>query len=573
MNLESFGGIWNTLASYYVGFLSNNAAELIEALTDFHCACVDPKAVRVSASFFGLIAVEEAFQQCPHVRHHLVLAQYCTDKLKDIGSCEAPVSQFLENAQIINFAKKPDQVLQLEKTIKDLKDKYVPILTKDLGSRVACLEVSVYVDLIVRGLFSKPWPENIEPKVTLPTGKMDDAKTKALGRHWAKVVEHKHPAIGFAAAAGLEDPVGPEPTTEALDLNTVRGLSRNPSAPQDGEPVFKRGDSATVIRRMSWVVPTSSDPNFRKDLTVGTEGTIEGFVDKDMRQVLFKVELVVDKKKKFVTQACFPRNLKPTAEYTLWKGAKDLAAKGDPETAEPEVPVDASGKEKVVGKVSEWALKDSEPQNVKIEQKFKDLLADNEKSAKDVFMRSRVFVIMEALLETLPTYKDADFHIVNRRHEKGTWITEIYTKRDFEALEILLAPFSSQLKNTHLTHGANAVVALPKHGRGSHHDNGTLALDGRGNKTIAHKGVLDDEDHTGSLYWIVTRTDEKKSCNMSYKSVSWEQQIKIDMPAPGNKKRKVSVDWATSELPMIPILVNLQKIPKQTQLCVFQQSS
>ena len=45
---------------------------------------------------------------------------------------------------------------------------------------------------------------------------------------------------------------------------------------------------------------------------------------------------------------------------------------------------------------------------------------------------------------------------------RGGWKGEVWTKRDFEALEILLAPHLSQLKDTHLIGHAHAGVTLPK---------------------------------------------------------------------------------------------------------------
>ena len=569
---------WLTLAQYYIGFMENDALELIEDLTDFHSASVDPKALRVSTAFFGLVSGEGAFLKCPHVRHHLVLMQYCTEKTKDAGSCDAPISQFLESAQVLNFAKKPDQVLQLEKTIRALKETYMKILEPLLGSRVATLEINTCVNLIMRGMFSKPWPVDIEPKVALPTGKMDETKKKALERHWAKTVDHAHASISFAAAAGLEEPVAEEKDAVELNLTGVRGLKRNASAPDPEVPKFKRGDSATVSRRMSWHVPYPGNPDFRKDLPVGLQGTIEGWADAEMRQVLFQAEMVIDKKKKVVQQSCFPRNLMLTTEYNLWKSGEEGRGK-----AGPGVPGDTPGPEELAGpeedgdsqtpslkKGLEWVLQESAPTDVKVESKFRELLTDNEKTLKEQFLRARVFLVLEALLEELPCYTDKDFLIVNRKNDKGVWNTEIHTKRDFGALEIQLAPVSSQLKSTHLTQGSNASVTLPKHGRGAHHDNQALALDGRGSKIIAREGALDDEKHLRALFWVVGRTEDKKACNMAYKNVTWEYQVKFNNPGPDAKKRKVlQVDWASSELPMVPVLVNLEKVPKHTQLRVF----
>ena len=57
--------------------------------------------------------------------------------------------------------------------------------------------------------------------------------------------------------------------------------------------------------------------------------------------------------------------------------------------------------------------------------------------------------------------------MVSRKTDKGLWKSELWAKRGFEPLEIHLAPFSSQIKDTHLMATAHAVVTIPKHGRGA----------------------------------------------------------------------------------------------------------
>ena len=172
---------------------------------------------------------------------------------------------------------------------------------------------------------------------------------------------------------------------------------------------------------------------------------------------------------------------------------------------------------------------------------------------------------------------------MNRKNDKGVWAPELYTKRDFEALQIQLAPYSSQLKESHLMTSGNAVLTLPKQGRGAHESNGTLALDGRTRRCIARAGALGEEQHAESLYWLVARSSEKKDCNLEYYNAAWEMQNTITLPGPAGpassvgpvgKKRKMdtkTTSWSNAELPMIPLLVNNAKIAKHTLLCVYQK--
>ena len=149
--------------------------------------------------------------------------------------------------------------------------------------------------------------------------------------------------------------------------------------------------------------------------------------------------------------------------------------------------------------------------------------------------------------------------------------TELWTNRSFEPLEIQLAPCSTQIKETHLMATAHAIVTLPRHGRGAHPDNASLALDGRGRTKMAIKDMADSEEHSGSLYWLVTRVEDMKLANLEQEMITWKQQIHVDLPArgPGSKKRKTeTMEWAAAELPSLPILVNKQALQKHTLLQV-----
>ena len=57
-----------------------------------------------------------------------------------------------------------------EKTIVSLRAKYLPILMEAFEKRVARLEMNVYIDLLIRAMFAKPWPEDLEPRLKCPMG-------------------------------------------------------------------------------------------------------------------------------------------------------------------------------------------------------------------------------------------------------------------------------------------------------------------------------------------------------------------------------------------------------------------
>ena len=289
----------------------------------------------------------------------------------------------------------------------------------------------------------------------------------------------------------------------------------------------------------------------------GTQGLVKGWADKEKRLVLLEFTVNIADKPQVVTHPVTIRNLKLTSEYLLEQGA----VPGEPPKPTPSSSSDLhQGLEKVLGETS--------PENLKVLTAWKDLLADWDPLAKIMHLKGRVATGLNALQDLLPKYLDKDFLIVNRKNNKGMWKTEVWTKRNFEALEIQFAPCSSQLKETHLMATAHAVVTLPKHGRGAHPHNSSLALDGRSRNMLASKDMVDLEEHRGSLYWMVTRTSDVKEANLDVEMVKWEQSIQMTLPA--LKKRKaVSCEWSSSELPCFPILVNKEPLTKHTQLFCY----
>ena len=67
----------------------------------------------------------------------------------------------------------------------------------------------------------------------------------------------------------------------------------------------------------------------------------------------------------------------------------------------------------------------------------------------------------------------------------------------------------------------HAVVGLPKHGKGVHPENASLALDGRGRSSMAARGSTDGEEHLGSFFWMVGRNSKAKDANMELQNVTF----------------------------------------------------
>ena len=243
---------------YYDSFVKDEQPHLVAELSDYHSAVVDPKEVTMPVAFFNALTTPEAnlYLKTPFLRHYLVLTQYTTDKVRE--SETSNVAQFLEVRALENLAKKPDQVAPLEKLIADLRFKHLPVLEETLGSgRAARQELAVYIDLILRCLFSKPWPQNLLTKCPVATGKYSEAKVAALGVFWGGLLKIKYPDENLPEKLGLKEETRMEADQEdkGVDLEALRKLTRTSSTPSEPEPQkdlstdLKRGDEVTVTTR------------------------------------------------------------------------------------------------------------------------------------------------------------------------------------------------------------------------------------------------------------------------------------------------------------------------------------
>ena len=135
----------------------------------------------------------------------------------------------------------------------------------------------------------------------------------------------------------LIEPKAPGGSEEGadVDISAIKFLKRcsSDAPPPTLEHKFKRGDEATVAKKMTWKIPSKTDPEYRKDIMPGTKGTIEGFNDSEGRQVLFKCIVSLEDCNKTITRAVSPQNLMHTEEYLLSKASSSAAASdGGPPT-------------------------------------------------------------------------------------------------------------------------------------------------------------------------------------------------------------------------------------------------
>ena len=187
-------------------------------------------------------------------------------------------------------------------------------------------------------------------------------------------------------------------------------------------------------------------------------------------------------------------------------------------------------------------------------------------------MKSQIGTCMQSLLDSLPVYSEADFCLIQRQNDLGVWKAEVWTKRDFGTNEIMLAPVSSQIKTAHCATCSHVLLTLPKKRKGVNPENQSLALDGRGKTRLAKKGALDDEEHLGSLFWLVDKTSDPSLANLVLEDAQFEQQVKVNLP--GAKRPKVeTLTWNPQEMPCVPLLVNKKPLDKHTKLVAYHRGT
>ena len=115
--------------------------------------------------------------------------------------------------------------------------------------------MAVYLDLINRCLFPKPWPALAFTKVPLPKGQFSQEKIWDLGVAWATYLDCKYTDLNFAEASELKEaPEDDQEETKEVNLEGIRVLRKvvSEGPVPDLVPKFARGDEVTVVRRVTW---------------------------------------------------------------------------------------------------------------------------------------------------------------------------------------------------------------------------------------------------------------------------------------------------------------------------------
>ena len=168
---------------------------------------------------------------------------------------------------------------------------------------------------------------------------------------------------------------------------------------------------------------------------------------------------------------------------------------------------------------------------------------------------------MDLVMKAMPKYNSKQLLVLHTVNHVGARKTEVWTLEDFAPGKLIFAPFSPEVKDRMYTHLAASHMVLPKK---LVPGNKVLALDGRNQGHLSHEHPSQHRAYaTGSLFWCITRTQEKPQANLV------QQPCEVSMPkvtvkVPGLILSHTSL--AVAEVPQVNVLTNLAQVKKHTRL-------
>ena len=179
------------------------------------------------------------------------------------------------------------------------------------------------------------------------------------------------------------------------------------------------------------------------DLVKGTCGFVEGAM-KDMPVVSFSLE---GKKNKHCTAAIKTSNLTldvqeiPAGEAASSSGSGGSGGSGG---------VVGGGKK---GTQKGFEFLDGANDTIDVHTHWPEIAATKSIDMTTRNLHSKLGMTLAAIVESMPTYTTADFHLVSRNQK-----LEVWTARDFAAKEIMFAPESNEWKERVWSHTKSVLV-------------------------------------------------------------------------------------------------------------------
>ena len=153
---------------------------------------------------------------------------------------------------------------------------------------------------------------------------------------------------------------------------------------------------------------------------------------------------------------------------------------------------------------------------------WESLITDHGDAAAMHFLKARGAVGLDLVMKAMPKYNSQQLLVLHTVNHVGARKTEVWTLEDFAPGKLIFAPFSPEVKDRMYTHLAASHMVLPKK---LVPGNKVLALDGRNQGHLSHVHPSQHRAYaTGSLFWCITRTQEKSEANLM------QQPCEVSMP-------------------------------------------
>ena len=418
------------------------------------------------------------------------------------------------------------------------------------------------------------------------TGKATPEKYTTLLHVWVKYVNDTYPTIGFLQSMRVETELsseGEEP--EVFDCGApvpagpspgTAGEAQGSSGSKPSSSGFKVGDRVALRKRSSWPCPLEGNPTHRKDILPTYELKVKAVVGES--QYLIECIMSTGQGLRNINHMVDGSNLQIFSEQLAvdaLREEKDAATK----RAEAET-TDEKKKASLVPKGHLWLFSDLDRRpNMEDQHATKcevvpwsTILNEGNKNDSMADFQGEAAFLMCLLKDMAPPLTEKDLCVVHRQdprkhaHPDGTYVVEVWTTREFKPLELVLTPYTHEVKDRYWTKGRSNMLRTSNvpflKGK-------TMALDGRWrgdfHKASTETSEKQEKRRLGSLFFCVERTSSRSDCNLVVKFTSVSLQAEVQLP--GHKKPTKREVPRSCE---IPVLTNPKALPQHTRLLVLE---
>ena len=452
----------------------------------------------------------------------------------------------------------------LEKWLRTSLDKLLPLVSNVAGANHAADLVTNLLVTGVRLFFAKKL--TTASLWTLPkgfaTGKPNESKLDALLEAWARHVQKSFPDssliadLGFKAEANL-DVEGEEFTFDCSPEKNALPAGSSSSAPL---PKFQTGDIVALLRRSSWPCPTKANIEHRKDINVGAQLKVMG-VDTASGLPLVQATVTDNGAPRFLVHTVKSSDLQHYDAYLKEKALKD----GETAVKAPHAP-----EKQLTPKGFDWLnahIKEENRTSVSVVD-WKKFMAQGSVPDALVDLQSEAIFAMNMLRQSAPQYTEKDLVVAHRSSEKADapHTVEVWTNRAFKAFELVLVPYTHEIKSHYYTRMRSVIVRTSNAVKTSVGGK-TLAVDGRVRSDFVepvapqHSDEKAKDRRIGSLFFCVQRTQKKKESNLILSYIKPHLNLSVTWP---NKTKAQTTQL--SDIVEIPIFTNPSAIPEHTHL-------